>query len=131
MGLIVLCVLTYVLTRLSLDNVPGVTERTTGPLRDRCCDTTFVNNGWWYAMVALCAPIWWLTRTVAWVAALAVVVPTYATFHVANTVVDRYAQSGWGDGLEALSYVISLVHAAVFLSVAASGILWWRHRRVA
>ena len=128
-GLVVVCVLTYALTRLSLDNVPGVTERTTGPVGERCCDTTFVNDGWWYAMLMLCVPIWWLTRTVEWVAALAAVVPTYATFHVANTVVDRYARSGSSDGLEVFSYAISFGHAVFFVSVAASGILRRRHPR--
>ena len=128
-GLVGVCVLTYVLTRLSLDNVAGVIERTTGPVGDRCCDTSFVNSGWWYAMVVLCAPIWWLSRARWWMALLAAVVPTYATFHVAHTVVDRYARTGWGDGLEVFSYVISAVHAACFVAAAAIGILWYRMQR--
>ncbi len=124
-GLAVICVLSYLLTRLSLDSVPGVTRRANGD----CCNTEFVNNGWWLAMVGLGVPVWWVTRTLPWLAIPAVVIPTYATFHVASTVIDRYLDSGWGDGLEVLSYVVSLGHALVFLVAAAIGIFSWRRRR--
>ena len=40
------------------------------------------------------------STTLVWLAVPAVVIPTYATFHIANTVIDRYQESGWGDGLE-------------------------------
>lgn len=81
-------------------------------------------------MVGLSIPIWWLTRTTGtWVGVLAVLVPTYATFHIASTVVDRYAQLGWSDGLEYFAYVISVGHTLVYAVAAAIGTLHWRRGR--
>lgn len=80
-------------------------------------------------MVGLGVPIWWVTRAQVWAALPAVVIPTYASFHIASTVVDRYLDSGWGDGLESLSYVINIGHAFVFAVAAAVGAFSWRSRR--
>ncbi len=125
LGLVVVCVLTYALTRLSLDHPPGVTRRPNGG----CCDTEFVNNDWWTSLAVLAVPIWWVARCLPWAAIPAFVVPTYASFHIASTVVHRYQVSGWGDGLEVFAYVGGIAHGIVFACAAAIGIFSWRRRR--
>lgn len=124
-GLVVICVAAYAFTRLSLDNVNGVTRRRNGD----CCNTEFVNNQWWLPMFALALPIWWVTRSVVWAAIPAIAVPTFASFHVADTTVNRYVQSGWGDGLESLAYVGTIVHGFLFVLAAVIGIFSWRRRQ--
>lgn len=123
-GFVVICGFTYLFTRLSLDNVPGITRRRNGD----CCNTEFVNNGWWMAMGGLIVPIWWVTRCQVWAAIPAVAVPTYASFYIASTTIDRYVESGWGDGLESLAYVGSIGHGLLFSIAAAIGFFSWRRR---
>jgi hypothetical protein len=123
--LVVVCVVTFQLTRLSLDNVPGVTRRPNGS----CCETTFVNGNWWQALLVLAIPIWAAAR-IYWLAGLlALAVPTYATFYIANTTTNRYTNSGWGDGLEIFTYVGSAVHLIAFLVAYGYGLLAYRRRR--
>lgn len=124
-GLLVICVVTYVMTGLSLDNVPGVTKRRNGT----CCHTEFVNDTWWLALAVVAVPIWWVTRSALWAGFVAVAVPTYATFYIASTTIDRYLDSGWGDGLEVLAYVGSVMHLCLFLVAATIGVWSWRRRR--
>lgn len=124
-GLVILCVAAYLLTRLSLDNVAGVTRRRNGD----CCDTEFANGEWWMPMFALALPIWWVTRSVPWAAIPATAIATYASFHIADTTVNRYVDSGWGDGLESLAYVGTAVHGLVFGLAALIGVVSWRHRQ--
>lgn len=123
-GLLVICLATYAFTHLSLDNVPGPTKRPNGD----CCDTQFVNDRWWMAMVVIAIPIWWVTRSSLWAALPALAIPVYATFHIASTTVQRYHDTGWGDGLEVFSYVGSFFHLAIFLTAAAVGVYSWRRR---
>jgi hypothetical protein len=123
--LVVVCVATFLLTRLSLDNVPGVTRRPNGS----CCNTAFVNGNWWQALLVMAVPIWVAARTHWWAGLLALAVPTYATFYIANTTINRYTDSGWGDGLEIFSYVGSVVHLIAFLVAYGYGSLVNRRRR--
>jgi hypothetical protein len=123
--LVVVCVVTFALTRLSLDNVPGATRRPNGS----CCDTNFVNTGWWLMLAVVAIPIAWVTRLSLWGALIAVAIPTYATFYIATTTIQRYEDSGWGDGLEIFSYLGSLMHVAIYLIAAAAGLFLWRRRR--
>ena len=123
--LVVVCVVTFQLTRLSLDDVPGVTRRPNGS----CCETAFVNGNWWQALLVLAIPIWVAAR-IYWVAGLlALAVPTYATFYIANTTTNRYTNSGWGDGLEIFTYVGSAVQLIAFLVAYGYGLLAYRRRR--
>lgn len=69
------------------------------------------------------------TRALVWAAVTAVAIATHASFRIASTVVHRYLDSGWGDGLESLAYVISIGHALVFAVAAAVGTFSWRGRR--
>jgi len=123
-GLVVICGLTYLFTRLSLDNVSGATRRRNGT----CCNTEFVHGEWWLPMIGLVVPIWWVTRMMVWASIPAFAMPTYATFYVADTTVNRYVESGWGDGLESLAYVGSVIHGLLFAVAAAIGVLSWRRR---
>lgn len=123
-GLLVICVGSYVLTRLSLDAVPGVIRH-----GRRCCSTDFVNEGPWLWLGVMVVAIWWVTRYSLPAALLAVAVPTYATFHIATTIVQRYDDTGSGDGLEVLSYVVSIVHLLLFAAAAGVGVLAWRRRQ--
>jgi hypothetical protein len=124
-GLLVICIVTYALTRLSLDNVAGATRRPNGS----CCDTNFVNSGWWLMLAVVALPIAWVTRLSLPAALIALAIPTYATFYIAATTIHRYQQSGWADGLEVLSYIGSLLHLVVYLVAAAVGLFLWRRRR--
>jgi hypothetical protein len=124
-GLLVICVVTFVLTWLSLDNVTGATRRPNGG----CCDTSFVNSGWWLALAVAAVPIAWVWMHSRLAGLLAVVIPTYATFYIASTTIQRYQDSGWGDGLEVLSYVGSIMHLMLFLVAATVGYFVWRRRR--
>jgi hypothetical protein len=124
-GLLVIAVVTYALTRLSLDNVPGATRRPNGS----CCDTNFVNTGWWLTLGVLAIPIGWTGRYSLWAALAALAIPTYATFYIATTTIHRYQDSGWGDGLEVLSYIGSSLHLLLYLLAAAVGAVLWRRRR--
>ncbi len=123
-ALLIICLATYAFTRLSLDNVPGATKRPNGT----CCDTEFVNGRWWLGMAVLAIPIWWVTRLSLWAALPALALPTYATFHIASTTIQRYHDTGWDDGLEIFSYVGSILHLAVFLIAAGVGAYSWRRR---
>jgi hypothetical protein len=123
--LVVVCVAAFLLTRLSLDNVPGVTRRPNGS----CCNTDFVNGNWWRAFLVLAIPIWVAARTYWWAGLLTLAVPTYATFYIANTTTNRYTDSGWGDGLEIFTYVGSVVHLIAFLVAYGYGSLAYRRRR--
>jgi hypothetical protein len=124
-GLLVVCLVTYALTRLSLDNVAGATRRRNGD----CCNTSFVNDGWWLMLTVVAIPIAWVTRLSLWAALIALAIPTYATFYIATTTIHRYESSGWGDGLEVFSYIGSLLHLVIFLVAAAVGLFLWRSRR--
>jgi hypothetical protein len=123
--LVFVCVVTFLLTRLSLDNVPGVTRRPNGS----CCSTTFVNGGWWQAFIVLVIPIWVAARPYSWAGLLALAVPTCATFYIANETTNRYINSGWGDGLRIFNYVGSTVHLVAFLAACGYGSLAYRRRR--
>lgn len=124
-GLVVICVVTYACTRLSLDHVPGATKRANGS----CCNTNFVNGGWWLTLAVVVIPIVWVAMFSRLAALVAVAVPTYATFHIASTTIHRYQVTGWGDGLEGLSYIASLIHLLMFMFAAAIGYFFWRRRR--
>lgn len=123
-GLLVICVVTYVFTRLSLDNVPGATRRRNGS----CCNTHFVNGGWWLMLGVLAIPICWVSRLSRWAGLVALAVPTYATFHIAGVTVHRYQVTGWGDGLEGLSYIGSTMQLLLFLVADVIGLFLWRRR---
>lgn len=117
-GLLLVCAVTYVLTRLSLDNVAGVTRRRDGS----CCNTSFVNSNWWAALAVLAVPIGWLAWKSWWVGLVALAIPTYASFHIAAVTIHRYQVTGWGDGLEVLSYIGTGMHLIIFAVAEGLGI---------
>jgi cobalamin synthase len=125
LALLVICAVSYVFTWLSLDSVSGVTRRRDGS----CCKTEFVNGDWWMWLFALALPVGAVARWVPWAGIVAVAVPTYASFYIANTTANRYVESAWGDGLESLGYVGSFVHGLIFAYAAVIGTRLWRRRR--
>jgi len=102
---------------LSLANVSGVTKNADGS----CCDVEFINGSWWNLAFALGYPVYRAARASYWLAPAAVLVATVVQLYVADTVVGRYAESGWGDGLESLSYFWAVLMGLFFTSAAVAG----------
>lgn len=125
LGLVVVSVLSYVAVRLSLDDVAGATRRPNGS----CCDTEFVNGWVWPWVLVIALPILWVAGRQPVLGLLAAAIASYASFHIVSVGIDRYLESGWGDGLESLGYIGSAAHAIVFALAAGLGYVWWRHRR--
>lgn len=124
-GLLLVLAVTYLLTRLSLDNVAGATRRRNGS----CCNTSFVNDNWWAALAVLAVPICWLAWKSWWAGLVALAIPTYASFHIATVTIHRYLVTGWGDGLEVLSYIGTGMHLVIFSVAEGLGVLVAARRR--
>ncbi len=124
-GLVVVSVVSYAAVRLSLDDVAGATRRPNGS----CCDTEFVHGWVWPWMLAIALPIFVIARWQPVLGLLAAAIASYASFHIVSVGIDRYLDSGWGDGLEILGYIGSAVHAFAFALAAGLGYVWWRRRR--
>jgi hypothetical protein len=84
-------------------------------------DTEFIDVPWWFANLVLCIPVWafgrrWW-RLAPCVLALAVVaVPPFWAFGV---MVDRYAASGWSQGLEYLGIIFPVFFGVLFMLTLA------------
>jgi len=104
-GLVLLVTLSSVaLVLVALDQALGERVRPDGS----CCDVEFIDYGLlqlaWLLFPVLGVAAWFSAR-VALVGILGMVVPQWLA---QNEVVERYDQSGWGDGLEVLGYVIPI-----------------------
>lgn len=109
--------LAALLVVLSLADVPGATRRANGS----CCRTEFVNGPWWTACFALVVPIVLAARGSKLAGLAAALAGAAAVFFIADTVVNRYVESGWGDGLESLGYVYAMVQSVVFFLAVPLG----------
>lgn len=93
---------------VALDLASGVTRP-----RGRCCQTEFIDTrtlGWlWllYPLVALAAAWSW---RLALLGVPGLAVPQWLAI---NAVMDRYDESGWGDGLEVLGYLLPIQTAVI------------------
>ena len=93
---------------VALDLASGVTRP-----RGRCCRTEFIDTGtlgflWLlYPLLALAAASSW---RLALLGVPGLALPQWLAM---NEVMDRYAESGWGDGLEVLGYVFPIQVAVV------------------
>lgn len=111
---------------VALDLAAGVTRP-----RGRCCRTEFIDGQTlrllWLPILLLAVAAGWSWR-LALAGALAVAVPQWLAM---NEVMDRYARSGWGDGLEVLGYLLP-IQTAVFgaISVTVGALVGARLRRV-
>lgn len=93
---------------VALDLASGVTRP-----RGRCCRTEFIDSRtldllWLlYPLLALAAAWSWRVASLG--------VPGLALPHwvAMNEVMDRYAESGWGDGLEVLGYLFPIQVAVI------------------
>lgn len=100
---------------LALDLAAGVTR-----VRGRCCETEFI-DATTLGLLWLLAPVVALAAVSSWRLALlgvvGVVVPQWLAM---VEVMDRYAESGWGDGLEVLGFLVP-IQAALVGAVAVVG----------
>lgn len=96
------------LARLALDRASGVTRP-----RGRCCETEFIDaavvNMSWLLVPALAVAAAFSAR-VAIIGLVGVAVPQ---FWAMSVTVERYKDSGWGQGLEVLGYLSPLALTAV------------------
>lgn len=93
------------------DAIPGTQE------------ISFIHGWWWLASLLLCVPLFLFTRRwrSIWLGALAAVVLTVPQFWAAEVNLDRWAQSGLGDGLEGLAFFVPWFMLFVFFVAAAWG----------
>lgn len=108
------------LTAVSLATASGVTQVSEHDFR-----TEFANQLWWNLGWLLVIPVFFLSRSkrsAGWLL-LCGLCPAVPQFIVAAVVVRRYAVSGWGDGLEYLTYVQSVAMTLAFLIAAVAGYL--------
>lgn len=93
-------VFSTVIAVLALRMASGVTRP-----RGQCCTTEFIDgtisSTVWLAVPVVGAVAYFSARA-ALLATVGVVVPTLLAMH---TAVERYAETGWGDGLEVLGYL--------------------------
>jgi len=109
---------------LALADVAGVTR-----VAGSTYETEFVNGGWWNLGFALAVPVYLATRASYWFAPAAVLIATVAQLYIADTVVERYLESGWGDGLESLSYAWAIAMGVFFALAAVGGVVVTHVRR--
>lgn len=113
---------------VALDLATGVTRP-----RGRCCRTEFIDRRT-LELLWLLHPLLGLTAALSWRLAMlgvsGVAVPQWLAM---REVVERYADSGWGDGLEVLGYLMPIQTAffgsvAVFLGALIGGAARRRRR---
>ena len=109
---------------VALELAAGVTEP-----RGRCCEVEFIDPGalrfvWLlYPVLALAAAWSW---RVALVGVVGVAVPQWLAM---AEVMDRYADSGWSDGLEVFGYLVPIQTTLVGAVAVLVGALVARARR--
>lgn len=109
------------LAAIALIVAPGVIRLSPVDFR-----TEFVHPVWWNVGWLLVLPVFVAARAcpkLAWLVGLCAGVPQFV---VAAVVVGRYQDSGWGDGLEYLTYLQAAVMTVVFLVAALVGYLFRR-----
>ena len=110
---------------VALDLAAGVTRP-----RGRCCETEFIDattfSFRWLLLPILALAAAWSLR-LALLGVLTVAVPQWLAMGV---VMDRYAESGWSDGLEVLGYLVPIQTAVVgAIAVLVGGLLGKGARR--
>lgn len=97
-----------VIAVVALDLAAGVTRP-----RGRCCETEFI-DGKTLRLLWLLHPVLALAAAWSWrwavLGVLGVAVPQWLAM---DEVMNRYAESGWGDGLEVLGYLVPIQTAFV------------------
>lgn len=120
-GLVVLAAAAAGIMALGLGTADGVTH-----LGGDDYETEFV-SAWSQLGWLLVVPVHTLARWRRWTAVPAVIVTSGPQFVGAHEVVRRYAESGWGSGLESLGYLAAGAMALAFCAAAAVGAA--QHRR--
>ncbi len=109
-----------VLAAVSLATASGVTQVSRWDF-----DTEFADPLWWNLGWLLVVPVFFVARAwrdVGWLL-LSGLCPAVPQFVIAAVVVRRYADTGWGDGLEYLAYAQAAVMTLAFLLAALLGYL--------
>lgn len=112
------------LVALSLLTASGITQ--VGPTSYH---TEFANESWWMAGFLLAVPLFLASmRYPRWTVAF-VVAALIPQVILPTVVVERYASTRWGDGLEFLGYLAPVLMVPLFAGLAAAGALLGRHRQ--
>lgn len=113
---------TAVVVVVALDRASGVTERSPGD----CCNTEFIDAATlqlgWLALPVLAVAAY----LSVWPAVLGLVGAVAAEVYGGAETVDRYAKSGWGDGLEVFVYLYPI---ALAIGGAIAILVGWLVRR--
>ena len=122
---VLLCTAASVGTAIAaLDLASGVTRT-----RGGCCETEFIDGTTlhllWLLYPVIAAAGYWSWRT-ALLGVAGVALPQWLAM---NEVMDRYAESGWGDGLEVLGYLLPIQVAVLASGAVLVGALVGRRRR--
>ncbi len=112
------------LAALSLLTASGITQ--VGPTSYH---TEFANPTWWYTGFLLAVPLFVASMRYPRFAVAFVVAALIPQVILPAVVVDRYASSRWGDGLEYFGYLIPILMVPFFAGVATFGALLGRSRR--
>ncbi len=118
------CAASAVIGLVGLASASGVTR-----LSRNDYDTEFLHPSTLMVALGLVVPVFccaWLWPRAGGAAVLAAVVPQVATAH---RVVSRYQESGWGDGLEVLSYLLPIIVGVACAIAALAGWGLRRHQR--
>jgi hypothetical protein len=93
------------------DSIPGTQE------------ISFIHEGWWLASLLLCVPLFLFTRRwrSLWLGSLAAVVLTVPQFWATEVNLNRWAESGLGDGLEGFAIFVPWFMLFVFFMAAVVG----------
>jgi hypothetical protein len=83
--------------------------------------TEFANPVWWWAGFLLVVPVYMVSRRHPRAAVVCVIVALAPQFALPTIVIDRYADTGWGDGLEGSGYVAPVLMTLLFAVAAAFG----------
>jgi hypothetical protein len=102
---------------MALDAASGVVHVGPGPT----LDTEFIDVPRWLASLVLCIPLWAFGRRWGRLAPclLAAVAASAAPFWAFNVMVDRYASSGWSQGLEYLGIIFPVFFSLCFVLTLA------------
>lgn len=109
---------------LALASAPGVTYPPGSAPGAQ--EISFIHGWWWMASLLLCVPLFFLTRRwrSIWLGSVAAVVLTGPQFWATEVNLDRWAQSGLGDGLEGFAVFVPWFMLFVFFGAAVCGRAW-------